>query len=79
MSAPVKYRARVVAKRQVDIVGVAGKIIHVLRITYEVSGFPPRTVWIDLEKAKPEAVKQLIKSDLERLLGKTIELEVEGI
>ena len=79
MSVPTKYAARIVAREVINITGAGGKIIPVMRFTYVVENFPPRTVWIDKDKATKENVTKLIAADLSSLLGRKVEVEVSGL
>jgi len=79
MAAPVKYTARIVARRLIEISGPEGKTIPVLRITYTIPGFPPRTIWIDRDKATKENITKLIQEDLTALLERKVEVQVEGL
>ena len=79
MSAPTKYQARIVAREVINITGAGGKVIPVMRFTYVVENFPPRTVWIDKDKATKENVTKLITADLSSLLGRKVEVEVSGL
>jgi len=79
LSAPTKYAARIVAREVINITGAGGKIIPVMRFTYVVENFPPRTVWIDKDKASKENVTKLVAADLSNLLGRKVEVEVSGL
>jgi hypothetical protein len=79
LSAPTKYQARIVAREVINITGAGGKIIPVMRFTYVVENFPPRTVWVDKDKASKENVTKLVTADLSNLLGRKVEVEVSGL
>jgi hypothetical protein len=79
LSAPLKYAARIVAREVINITGAGGKVIPVMRFTYVVENFPPRTVWIDKDKASKENVTKLVATDLSSLLGRKVEVEVSGL
>jgi hypothetical protein len=79
LSAPLKYQARIVAREVINITGAGGKVIPVMRFTYVVENFPPRTVWIDKDKASKENVAKLVAADLSNLLGRKVEVEVSGL
>jgi len=79
MAAPTKYTARVVSRNVINIPVTAEKTVKVLRLTYQVAGFPPRTIWIDYDKATKENIMRMIAADLSKLLMRTVEVSVEGL
>jgi hypothetical protein len=79
MAAPAKYVARIAAKQEIEMRPREGPPVKVLRITYAVPGWPPRTIWLKADEATKENVKAMIKADVESLLGREVELEVEGL
>jgi len=79
MAAPARYVARIAARQEIEIRPREGELVKVVRITYTVPGWPPRTVWLEAEKATKENIAALIKADVESLVGREVELEVEGL
>lgn len=51
---------------------------QVRRITYRAEGLPPRTIWIDVDRDSEENVKLLIKADLQSVLGREVDVELQG-
>lgn len=73
-------RERIRVRYRTELIEVplpSGEVNKVLAVTYEAPGLPPRTLFVDKEKASEEEILKLIRLDLERRMAtKAKEVEV---
>jgi len=70
-------KVKIVSRNVVKIPASDEEVTELARISYQYPGLPPRTVWIDKDKATKENVLKLIKADLARVGIHGAELELE--
>jgi len=68
---------KIVGKAVIKIPITDEETREMARITYKYDGLPPRTIWIDTDKATKENVARMIKADLAKAGVEVGEVELE--
>jgi len=73
----VKYRVRILDRREFTAVDEQGRFVPVVSVLYATATLPPGIVTIPKERWSPEEEKRVIREDIERRLkgvGEVVEV-----